>query len=84
MVNKKLTSTDLALKNLKRRPFRTIGLIIIVGLLSFVLFGGSILSENLKNGLGSTEARFGADLMAVPIGADSEAEGILIKELFLF
>ncbi|MBQ7901799.1 MAG: ABC transporter permease, partial [Clostridia bacterium] len=61
MSYKKLTTTDLALKNLKRKPFRTAGLIIIVGLLSFVLFGGSILSVNLKNGLAGTQSRFGAD-----------------------
>ncbi|MBQ7976652.1 MAG: ABC transporter permease, partial [Clostridia bacterium] len=76
---KSLTSTDLALKNLKRKPLRTAGLIIIVGLLSFVLFGGSILSVNLKNGLNSTKSRFGADLMIVPLEAEADAEGILIK-----
>ena len=76
---KSLTSTDLALKNLKRKPLRTAGLIIIVGLLSFVLFGGSILSVNLNNGLNSTKSRFGADLMIVPLEAEADAEGILIK-----
>ena len=79
MSYKALTSTDLALKNLKRKPLRTAGLIIIVGLLSFVLFGGSILSVNLKNGLDSTKSRFGADLMIIPLDAEADAEGILIK-----
>lgn len=79
MSYKELTATDLAFKNLKRKPFRTVGLIIIVGLLSFVLFGGSVLSVNLKNGLAGTESRFGADLMAVPLGADADVEDILIK-----
>lgn len=79
MSYKDLTTTDLALKNLKRKPFRTTGLIILVGFLSFVLFGGGILSVNLKNGLESTKSRFGADLMIVPLDAEAEAEGILIK-----
>ena len=79
MSYKDLTTTDLALNNLKRKPLRTAGLIVIVGLLSFVLFGGSILSVNLKNGLDSTKSRFGADLMVVPLDAEAEAEGILIK-----
>ena len=79
MSYKGLTTTGLALKNLKKKPFRTAGLIIIVGFLSFVLFGGTILSINLKNGLDSTKSRFGADLMVVPIGVDSDVEGILIK-----
>lgn len=74
-----LTTTGLALKNLKRKPFRTAGLIIIVGFLSFVLFGGTILAVNLKNGLDSIKSRFGADLMVVPLGADSGMEDILIK-----
>lgn len=79
MSKKELSSTNLALKNLQRKPFRTIGLIIIVGFLSFVLFGGTILSVNLKNGLNSVQSRFGADLMAVPLGYDSDMEGILLK-----
>jgi putative ABC transport system permease protein len=33
----------------------------------------------MKNGLQSVKARFGADLMAVPIGYDEKAEGILLK-----
>ena len=79
MSYKALTSTHLALKNLKRKPLRTAGLIIIVGLLSFVLFGGSILSVNLKNGLDSMKSRFGADLMIIPLDAEADVEGILIK-----
>lgn len=76
---KELESTDLAVKNLKRKPFRTAGLIILVGILSFVLFGGTILSANLRNGLNSIKSRFGADLMIVPLGANSDMENILIK-----
>ncbi len=76
---KELESTDLAVKNLKRKPFRTAGLIILVGILSFVLFGGTILAVNLRNGLNSIKSRFGADLMIVLLGANSDMENILIK-----
>lgn len=69
----------LPLLNLKGRPFRTSGLILLVTLLAFVLFGGSVLIVSLQRGLDSVEARFGADLIAVPTGYNSGMESILLK-----
>lgn len=69
----------LPLKNLLNRPFRTTGLILLVMLLSLTIFGGSVLALSMRRGLESVEARFGADLIAVPLGYDTGMESILLK-----
>ena len=79
MRNKPLTIRELSIANLKRKPLRTIGLIIVVTLVAFILFAGGILSVSLGNGLESMKARLGADLMVVPVGYDKGVEGILLK-----
>ncbi len=79
MQNKALSMGQLSLLNLKRRPFRTGALFFVVALLSLVLFGGTILSVSLKNGLDSMKARFGADLIVVPLEYDKGMESILLK-----
>ena len=79
MNNKPLTTGQLAVANLRRRPLRTAGLVIIVSLVAFVLFAGGILSVSLKNGLDSMKARLGADLLVVPVGYDEGVEGIILK-----
>lgn len=76
---KSLSFSRLAGLNLKRRPFRTFGLVIVVSVLSFVLFGGSVLVVSLKNGMDSIGQRFGADLTVVPTGYDEGMEAILLK-----
>ena len=57
MRNKPLTIRELSIANLKRKPLRTIGLIIVVTLVAFILFAGGILSVSLGNGLESMKAR---------------------------
>lgn len=79
MGNKPLTIWQLAVANIKRKPLRTAGLIIIVALVAFVLFAGGILSVSLKNGLESMKERLGADLLVVPVGYDEGVEGIIVK-----
>ena len=79
MSNKPLTTWQLAQANIKRKPLRTAGLIIIVALVAFVLFAGGILSVSLKNGLESMKERLGADLLVVPVGYDEGVEGIIVK-----
>lgn len=73
-----LTPVKLSFQNLKRKPFRTIALMVVVGILSFVLFSGTLLTLSLKNGLKSVEARFGADLIVVPLGYEGAQEAILL------
>jgi putative ABC transport system permease protein len=69
----------LPLFNLLGRPFRTVALLLLITLMAFVLFGGSVLTISLQRGLSSVEARFGADLIAVPLGYDTGMESILLK-----
>lgn len=69
----------LPLLNLAGRPFRTSALILLVTVLAVALFGGSVLILSLQRGLDSVEARFGADLIAVPAGYNSGMESILLK-----
>ncbi|MDR1069346.1 MAG: FtsX-like permease family protein [Gracilibacteraceae bacterium] len=74
-----LTFSDLALCNLKRRPFRAAGLILLVALMSFVLFGGSLIAYSLFNGTDALGKRLGADILIVPKGYDQKVEGILLR-----
>lgn len=73
-----LTPHKLSRLNIKRKPFRTYALTIVVSVLSFVLFGGSMVSISLKNGLGGLEARLGADLIVVPLGHESDQKALLL------
>jgi putative ABC transport system permease protein len=79
MTQAALSIRQLSLHNLRRRPFRTAGLITIVTVFAIALFGGSILILSLKNGLNNMELRLGADLMVVPDGYEAELEGVLLK-----
>ena len=79
MNRKALTTARLAEYSLRGNPFRTAGLIVVVAILSFALFGGTILSYSLKNGLNSLKARLGADLAVVPLEHESDYEGIILS-----
>lgn len=79
MSHKPLTTNRLALQNLVRNPFRSICLILVVCILAFTLFGASILSSSLRNGLSSLKNRLGADLAIVPLEHESDYEGIILS-----
>lgn len=72
-----ITLKRLPLENLKRKPFRTAALIIVVTMLSIAFYGGALLSLNLRNGLDSMQERMGADLMVVPQNTKAKAEALL-------
>ncbi|MDR1895123.1 MAG: FtsX-like permease family protein [Spirochaetales bacterium] len=74
-----LSAGRLSWENLRRRPFRTACLVIVVFILAFTLFGGSLLAASLQKGLQSMAKRFGADLMVVPAGYGEKAEGVLLR-----
>lgn len=73
-----LSMSRLAYMSLKRKPFRTAVLVLVVMAHSFVLFSGTVLSISLKNGLDSVKARFGADLIVLPTGYEGAQESILL------
>ncbi|MDR2631356.1 MAG: ABC transporter permease, partial [Spirochaetaceae bacterium] len=79
MKKRKLHIGTLSLENLRARPVRTACLIVVVAILAFTLFGGSILSLNLRQGLATMTRRFGADLMVVPEGSSGKAQSILLR-----
>ena len=71
--------TKLILSNIKRRKKRSIGLIILAAILSFVLVAGFFVITGMRTGLTQLSDRLGADLMIVPLGYEENAESILIK-----
>ena len=73
-----ITLAGLPLANLRRKPFRTAALVIVVTMLTVAFYGGSLLSMNLKAGLNSMQERMGADLMVTPQNTKTEAESLLI------
>ena len=74
-------ANNLAWKNMKRKPGRTIALILLAAFLAFSVFGGSLVVMSLQNGLTSYEARLGADIIVVPNQARSHGsiESILLQ-----
>ena len=71
----------LAIANLRIHSGRTVGLAVLVALLAFVAFGGSIVMSSLQSGLDSLEARLGADIIVAPKTAKSQVdlEEVLIE-----
>ena len=73
-------SRDIALKNVKNKPFRSVTMAVLVAFLSFTVFGGALVVMSLQNGLKSYQARLGADIVVVPsssVGHDSVDEILL-------
>jgi len=64
--------------NLRGKPGRTIALVTVVAIMAFTLFGGAVLSQSLNNGIGSLEARLGADIAVVPAGSETDYEDIIL------
>lgn len=79
MKKSRLDTLAIALQNLRRRPYRTVTLIVLISALAFVLFGGSILSSSLLRGLDSMSKRLGADIMVVPEGYEQKVQGVLLR-----
>jgi putative ABC transport system permease protein len=79
MKKRNLNTGALSLANLKAKPVRTACLVVVVAILAFTLFGGSILALNLRQGLSTMTRRFGADLMVVPAGASEKAQALLLQ-----
>ena len=71
---------SLPLKNLVRKPGRTIALAVLTAFLSLAVFGGSIVVLSLRSGLNSLEARLGADIILVPSSAQSK---VSFQNMFL-
>ncbi|MBR6185920.1 MAG: ABC transporter permease, partial [Clostridia bacterium] len=64
---------SLSVKNLVRKPGRTLALALLTAFLALAVFGGSVVVLSLRKGLNSLEARLGADIILVPSEAQSKA-----------
>ena len=71
---------SLSLKNLIRKPGRTVTLALLTAFLAMSVFGGSVIVLSLRNGLQSLEARLGADIILVPSEAQSK---VSFQNMFL-
>lgn len=60
--------------NLARKPGKTVPLIILAALMSFMVIGGSVIIQSLHRGLDSVEQRLGADIIVVPESAQAEVD----------
>ena len=78
-MEKAITVKSLALANIKKKPYRTTALTILVALAAGVLFGTLLLTASIKGGLKGINTRIGADLMIVPQGYEAQAEGVLLS-----
>ena len=74
-----LNTGALSIKNLQAKPARTICLMVVVAILAFAIFSGSIITMNLQQGLSTITKRFGADLLVVPEGSADEAQALLLR-----
>lgn len=70
-----------ALQNIRRRPVRSVTLMLLAAFLAFSVFAGSLIVMSLQNGLHSYEARLGADVVVVPAeaGLKGGLESILLQ-----
>ena len=75
-----MNSFSLSVKNLSRRPGRTVALTLLTAFLALAVFGGSVVVLSLRSGLNSLEARLGADIILVPSEAQSK---VSFQNMFL-
>lgn len=76
--NNELNTIYLARENIKRKPFRSISLMLMIALLTMAMLVGTILVFSLRQGLDSLANRLGADVMVVPEGHETEIDSILL------
>lgn len=68
-------------QDMRRHPGRTAGLVALVALLSFAVYGGTLLVGSLRTGLASLEDRLGADIVVAPYSAKTHYD--LLNDVLL-
>jgi putative ABC transport system permease protein len=79
MIEAALTLNRLALENIRRKPYRNLGLAVLTGIFAAIFFGGSLLNWQLSRGLESLAERLGADVLIVPYGHEQIARAALLR-----
>ena len=76
-----LSLKNLPLRNLKSYPGRTAAILIFTVLMSIAVFGGTLITRGVKEGLSAVQSRLGADIMVTPDSAknDFDAQTFLIQ-----
>ena len=74
-----LGTFGLAKRNIKNKPARSYGMMVLTGVLCFILFFGSFMIYSLKRGISSLSDRMGADIIVVPEGYDSKVTGAILR-----
>ncbi len=72
------TGTGFGLKNIRKRPYRSLCLVLAATISSYALFTGLSLKASLDNGIERMQERMGADLMVVPEESEADARNVLL------
>ena len=72
---------NIIIKNIIKRPGRSLALMVLAAFLSLSVFAGTIMVQSLRRGFSSLEERLGADIMVVPYEAStrSDLENIVLQ-----
>lgn len=73
-----MTTLSIAIKNITRKPYRSIALILSVALVAALLFAGAISMKGVLNSITLGARKLGADLMVVPEGHEEKVRTTLI------
>jgi putative ABC transport system permease protein len=76
---KQISFLSVALKNLKRKPFRTGILIFAIGLFVSLLVFAASFTLSVTSSIERAAQRLGADLIVVPVGARTETQEYLLE-----
>jgi putative ABC transport system permease protein len=79
MSGSRISTLNIALNNILQRRFRSICIVLLIGITTLLITGGTLLGYSLRNGIESVNARLGADAMIVPSSADDRFEGALLR-----
>ena len=77
-MTKELTLLAHAMRNLRRRPTRSVILVVAIGLLVSVLVFALSFVRRVDAGVRTASERLGADLLVVPTGSRGAAEDVLL------
>ncbi len=75
---KELNLFTLALQNLRRKPYRTVAIVLCVAVASGTLLAATLVLRSVQTSLTVGQARLGADLVVVPLGYEVSAQEAFI------
>jgi putative ABC transport system permease protein len=75
---KELNLFNLAWQNLRRKPYRTVVLVLCVAVATGSLFAATLVLRSVHTSLAVGQARLGADLVVVPLGYEISAQEAFI------